>query len=265
MMRGILFDVRRFSVHDGPGIRTTVFFKGCPLQCPWCHNPEGINPEIETIAIEQTVNGMSFTRTETVGRWVSAENLIEELIADRIFYEESGGGITMSGGEPLMQISFLENLLKFCRHNHLHTCVDTSGFADSVDIERLVPLIDLFLYDLKIMDRDLHHQWTGVNLELILENLICLHNAGAEVIIRYPLIPGFNDNEAQLHRLVEFLQPLYRFRRIDILPYHGLGKNKYYRLNRLLKFTADEAIAIKRAQSVREMLAKRGFTAIIGG
>lgn len=264
-MQGIIFQVRRFSVQDGPGIRTTVFFKGCPLKCPWCHNPEGIQPEIETIQSVQKVYGQEIPVTETIGYPITVESLMNELMADRMFYQESGGGVTFSGGEPLLQFDFLLELLQRCRKAHLHTCLDTSGYGAFGQIESLIPWVNLFLFDLKFADPQKHLQCIGVPLEKILNHLSILHEKSAEVIIRIPLIPGINDDEIQMQQVTEILEPLKRFRRIDLLPYHRLGMSKYRKLKRNLDFTANDTHSLKRAQEVRNWLVQKGYRVIIGG
>lgn len=217
-MQGTIFDVKRFAIHDGPGIRTTVFFKGCPLNCTWCHNPESRCRDIETLVSGKTVG------------WSIAESRVMDVITrDLVYYEESGGGVTFSGGEPLLQPDFLEALLDRCRSLHLHTAIDTSGHVSREIIERIAPKADLFLYDLKLMNDELHRQYVGVSNDLIHANLKRLAELGAEIVIRIPLIPDITDTETNLKAILEFLSPLPKVRRVDLLPYNSMHEDKMKR------------------------------------
>lgn len=270
MRSGFVFDIRRYSVHDGPGIRTTVFFKGCPARCAWCHNPESQEPGPEVMFWQRRcascgacaaacpagainmVNGYPVTSRETcsacgscvracrfdartmVGRAVSVDDVMRELERDRIFYDESGGGATFSGGEPLAQPEFLESLLTACRAADIHTAVDTSGIARLELVGRLAPLVDVWLYDIKAVDPALHLQAVGCPNDEVLRNLRFLAAEGARVILRVPVIPGINDDEESLARLADFISSLdgRRPERLDLLPYHKIGVDKYPRLGR---------------------------------
>jgi len=264
---GIVFDIKKFSIHDGPGIRTTVFLKGCPLHCSWCHNPEGqsSNKEIlfwenrcinyhECIQVCKTgalavldghreysysecqlcgecADACPSEATELVGKEMIVLDIIEEIEKDIIYYDQSGGGATFSGGEPFYQIHFLEALLIECKDRGIHTAVDTSGFTPYENIKQVQSFVDLFLFDVKIMDSDKHLQYTGVTNQTILDNLVKLTDNGNKVIPRIPIIPGVNDDMANIRQTGEFLIALRGVREINILPYHHTAAHKYSRLN----------------------------------
>jgi pyruvate formate lyase activating enzyme len=261
---GVVFDIKHYAIHDGPGIRTTVFLKGCPLDCAWCHNPESKRPQPEfmwwptkcigcrscvkgcpegavtigdRLVIDEKlcvgcgicVKGCYAEALELVGREMSVEEVMEEILRDSEFYRESGGGVTFSGGEPLMQPTFLAELLKACRGEGLHTAVDTSGHADSAALKKIIDHTDLFLYDVKHMDPERHRRYTGATNELALSNLALLR--GREVVIRAPIVSGVNDDEGNIGRMGEYVSAL-GFTEICLLPYHKAGSEKAQRLNR---------------------------------
>ena len=266
MITGLIFDIKKFAIHDGPGLRTTVFFKGCPLECWLCHNPESRAAEQELMvrtagaalcadclkhfhagAFSQRPGSRAVLSVEAgpceacealfltgdlaiAGREVSAEEVLEEIERDAVFYDESGGGATFSGGEPLAQLDFLEGLLEGCAARGFHTAVDTCGYAPGEAIERIRDRTSLFLYDLKMMDEERHRAFTGVSNAPILENLRSLAVAGAEVVIRMPLLPGINDDDENLKSVGAFLRTLDRSFPVDILPFHRIGIDKYARL-----------------------------------
>jgi pyruvate formate lyase activating enzyme len=234
---GTIFEIRRFAIHDGPGIRTTVFFKGCPLDCRWCHNPEGRCPEVEDYDLRISNNSRISVSNDgkvRIGRTVTVENTMAEILKDEAFYDQSGGGVTFSGGEPMMQMGFLESLLRSCQDHGLHTTVDTCGYASSDDFIRIYDLVNLFLFDLKIIDCADHIKYTAVPNDLILSNLVLLAKKGANVIIRIPIIPGITDTPANLDAIASFLKPLKSIEQISLLPYNKLGEDKInrYQLNR---------------------------------
>jgi pyruvate formate lyase activating enzyme len=222
---GIIFNIKRFAIHDGPGIRTTVFLKGCPLKCPWCHNPEGIKKEPEKMYSYKN-------KHETIGEMISVSEVMEKIEKDTIFYDQSGGGVTISGGEPLMQPEFLESLLKECKKKEIHSALDTSGYADPELFQRFIDLTDLFLYDLKIMEDSDHIKSTGVSNHNILKNLKTLSKHKKRIFIRFPIVPGETDSEGNILKVVEFIRSLNSVEKIDLLPYHKTAVNKYIRLNK---------------------------------
>jgi pyruvate formate lyase activating enzyme len=267
MTTGIIFDIKRYAIHDGPGIRTTVFMKGCPLACPWCHNPEGIEPVAFVTykkercircgaCVEHCPEGALLIKPkgiipsglpckscfactevcpsearEAVGREMTAEELLKEIKKDIPFYDTSGGGVTFSGGEPLMQPDFLLQMLYLCGQEQVHRIVDTSGYASLETFMSIAELTDLFLFDLKMMDTDKHERYTGISNQRIIDNLRHLADKEAKIIIRYPLIPGVNDDMENLDRTGSFLQGLPTVVKVDILPYHNFQQSKYICLN----------------------------------
>lgn len=223
-MHGIIFDIKRFAIHDGPGIRTTVFFKGCPMKCPWCHNPESQKKCPERVANNK--------KKEIIGKKRSVEEILAEIEKEVVFYDESRGGVTFSGGEPLAQPRFLQALLKECRKRDIHTTLDTTGFVSPKTFNSIIDKVDMFLYDLKIMDDKKHIQCTGVSNRLVLENLKILSKKGKKVIIRFPVIPGFTDREENIKAVGTFVSSLRNVDEIDLLPYHQIAEGKYRRLKK---------------------------------
>lgn len=234
-IRGIIFDIKHFAIHDGPGIRTTVFFKGCPLHCWWCHNPEShkILPEkYENCNFLCNINHSLSSQNDEVGREVTIPELMREIEKDSVFYEESGGGVTFSGGEPTMQPDFLSSLLKECKEAGLHTTVDTSGYAPTRIFEKIIGHTDLFLYDLKLMNDELHQKYTGVSNKLIHTNLKWLDENYKNICIRIPVVPGITDSQENISETINFLMKLENISEINLLPYHKTGEGKYSRFNK---------------------------------
>jgi len=232
-MKALIFDIKRFAIHDGPGIRTTLFFKGCPLICPWCHNPESRNGEPQIYDHVDKIGKKKFISEKTIGTYYTSEQLLSEVLKDSIFYEESGGGITCSGGEPLVQYSFLNKFLKECQTEEIHTAFDTSGYAEEEVIRNIAPLIDLFLFDIKYLDNAMHKQYTGVENDIILKNLNWLIDSGYNVIARIPIIPDINTEKSYMNRLREYLSTRLcdNFNEVHLLPYHKIGCAKYGKFN----------------------------------
>lgn len=265
-MKGLIFNIQRFSVNDGPGIRTTVFLKGCPLHCKWCHNPESISSNRQLLlrddrcircgdcyslcknhAVRRVDGAFNTMRDacvecgdcievcnsqarEIAGREVSVEEVLWEIEKDIVFYDQSGGGASFSGGEPLLQHEFLTALLHECKKKNIHTVVDTSGLSSPQILERVGEFVDLFLFDLKTLDDEKHKEFTGVSNGRILENLRHLADLGKEVIVRIPVIPGVNDDLSDIRASGSFVSSLGNVREIHLLPYHTTGLEKYRRL-----------------------------------
>ncbi len=283
-MKARISDIKRFAVHDGDGIRTTVFFKGCSLKCVWCHNPEGIDFRPQVAYYENkcigcgecadfcshdghclTENGHIYDRNTCVrcgdcvphclgaaltyyGKEVTVEELLPLLLEDRDFYETSGGGITLSGGECLMQADFCAELLRQLRKNGIHTAVDTCGFVPQDHFEKVLPWTDVFLYDLKAFDEDVHIRCTGHSNRRILENLLYLDALGVSLEIRIPYVPEYNDD--QMDKIAGFVRTLNNVRTVKVLPYHNYAGSKYAALG--MENTLPEAIpedtAVQKAQ-----------------
>ena len=240
-MTGRIFDIQRFSTHDGPGIRTTVFFKGCPLQCGWCHNPEGRSFDIQPRFYSQKCIGCNSCNgkislesarlcparaLEVCGREMTPQEVINTALRDKGFYKD-GGGITFSGGECLSQAEFLLECLSLAKEHGLHTAVDTSGYAPSEAVIRTAEYCDLYLFDIKCMDRDKHRKYVGVDNGLILENITVISQMGKPIWIRIPVIKGFNDDVVNMQATAELLKGLKGVERVTLMPYHSLGKGKY--------------------------------------
>jgi pyruvate formate lyase activating enzyme len=266
VIKGLIFDIKRFAVHDGPGIRTTIFFKGCPLSCGWCHNPESRFDEPQTSVRHLVMDGREFKQEEITGREVTVEEIVREVSKDRIFYEESGGGITLSGGEPLFQIEFCEVLLKALSENGFHTAIDTTGYCDQDDIQRIIPFTDLFLYDLKLINDTEHKKHTGVSNRLILENLEFLTKNGKEVIIRFPVIPGITDSDDNIEGMVSLLlHGTMALPEVHLLPYHSAAKNKYQRFRMDYKMEGVIETNKKELSQIKRLFEETGFIVKVGG
>lgn len=264
MNNGTIFKIKRYALHDGPGIRTTIFLKGCPLSCPWCHNPEGQQPEIETMR-KSTGRDIGVRAHEPVGWKVSAKELLAEIEKDRIFFDTSGGGVTFSGGEPLMQPEFLTSLLKGCQVRGIHTVVDTSGFAPLEKLKRIAEVTDLFLFDVKVINPDAHLRLTNCSNQPIIENLEWLNQSGKKVVVRFPLIPGVTDDADNIEAVAELLAAMSSPQQVDILPFHRVGSGKYHRLSRRNPLAHAEPLATEAVHAVRQQFENRGLRAGIGG
>ena len=222
--KGRIFNIQRFSIHDGPGIRTIVFFKGCFLRCAWCCNPESQSYEIQTMTEKDKV--------KTVGKDVTVGEIMPEILADINYYRRSGGGLTLSGGEMLGQIDFARDLLRAAQENGLHTAVESTAFSPFENIEKVLPYIDLYMLDIKHMDSAKHKEYTGQPNELILENAKKLAKSGVELIIRTPVVPNVNDNAEDIRAIAKFAASLSSVKEYHLLPYHRLGQDKYAGLGR---------------------------------
>ena len=261
---GIVFKIKKYALHDGPGIRTTIFLKGCPLRCWWCHNPEGQSPEpqpMPLVAATSTDNG----RGEIVGRVWTVDAPLAEIEKDRIFYDESDGGVTFSGGEPLAQPDFVAALLDACRNREIHTAVDTSGYAPESVVRDVLARADLILYDLKLMDETRHRHYTGVGNRRILENLRIAASLGPALIVRIPLIPGINDDAENLGRTAAFLSDLPALQRVDLLPFHSIADGKYRRLERENLMAGVRSPGRKECQAHGGLFTACGLAVTVGG
>lgn len=274
----LVCDIKRFAVHDGDGIRTTVFFKGCPLKCLWCHNPEGISPESQLAyythkcincgtcikvcpqKAHQIENGKHVFYRELCtncgkceevclgnalrlyGRRYTAKELLPILLEDQAFYENSGGGVTLSGGECLLHADFCEELLRDLKKENIHTAVDTCGFVPKEAIDKVMPYTDIFLYDVKAIDEDVHIKCTGQSNKIILKNLKYIDDCGKNIEIRIPYVPGYNSNEKE--KMIEFLKGYNNITKIRVLAYHNYAGSKYDALS--IKNTLPQVIPTDR-------------------
>jgi len=300
MTQGNIFNIQKYSIHDGPGIRTTVFLKGCPLTCWWCHNPESqkVKPELvfcqnkciacrdcEKVchvgAVKFNEKGFSYDKAkctlcgkcaegcpsealELIGENMNLKEAMKEIEKDIVFYEESGGGVTFSGGEPMLQIEFLDSLLTASKQKGIHTAVDTSGYAAWEDFKRIKDKVDLFLFDVKHMDAEKHKKYIGVSNELILNNLKKLSQGGSRIWIRIPIIPGINDEDMNLKRTCEYILSL-NLNDVFILPYHNIAIDKYRRLDMEYKMPDIQEPKDEVMEEIAQKFKAYGLNVKIGG
>ena len=263
-----VFAIERCSIHDGPGVRTTVFLKGCPLKCLWCHNPESqsVSPELyflhekcthcgacveacphqcHVVAVDRHEIDRSFCETcgrcvaacpssalEIKGRKMEPLDILKEIEKDSEYYEASGGGMTLSGGEPMIQFEFSRKIASLAKQRGIHVCLETSGYAPTARFTSIQEQIDLFLFDYKESDPVKHQQWTGVKNDIILENLFTLDKQGAQIILRCPLIPGLNDREDHLRGIAQLANRLKNLIEVNVMPYHPMGMSKSVRIGK---------------------------------
>jgi pyruvate formate lyase activating enzyme len=305
MGQPFIYNLQKYSIHDGNGIRTTIFFKGCPLHCAWCHNPESQNffPELmfneerctgcgacvskcSQNAVFITENGFAFTDStkctacgkcadcclngarDIAGLTYDIEELVREVDKDRMFYEQSGGGVTLSGGEVMAQpIDYIEKLTAHLFDKGYSVNIDTCGFAPFERFERILPYVDTFLYDIKDMDSERHMRYTGIGNELIIDNLRKLSGAGARIWLRLPLVEHVNADEAYIRSVIEFLKSGVILKQINLLPYHNIGKSKYSRLNRTYNDAGIfEVPPDEKMKQFAELFRENGFPCVkIGG
>ncbi len=295
---GIIFDIKRFAIHDGPGIRTTVFLKGCPLACKWCHNPESIDPRPEialyperciacgncrevcpklagrtglapNIILEglcdqcgRCVDTCYAGAVELAGRTVTVGEIVEEVLKDRTFYETSGGGVTLSGGEPTMQFGFCRALLTELKAAGLHTALDTSGYVPWERLKELIPLVDLFLYDLKVISPTKHVRWTGVDNRIILSNLRRLSQAGSAIQVRFPVIRGVNSSKRDLEQLAAVVRSLEPTPEVAMLPYHHFAVSKYKRFRKPFAMEGKREFTPAELNAIRSTLRELGIRVV---
>jgi pyruvate formate lyase activating enzyme len=298
MRTGIVFNIQRFSIHDGPGIRTTVFLKGCPLRCAWCHNPESQDPKPQVVLLEgrcircgacadicpshicpadvaqsassscalcgACVRACPTGAREIIGRSMRVDEVVEEVRADQVFYQESGGGVTVSGGEPLDQSSFACDLLHACRSHGIHTAVDTCGEGNWDDLQHLASEADLILFDLKFADASRHAAYTGGSNERIVTNLRALAAVHSNVRLRVPIIPGVNDDDDEITAMVGLAGSLANTGRVTLLPYHRAGTVKYARLGRSYALPVTEAPSAGELRRHAERFRSAGLHVSIG-
>ena len=262
-MEGLIFDIKHCAIHDGPGLRTTVFFKSCPLNCWWCHNPESISREVHSVQSIKKVGAKSFKETKVIGYKTTVAEVMKEIEKDIVFFDESKGGVTFSGGEPLMQPAFLSELAQTCKLMGIHTALDTSGYAATKTVLSILPHIDLFLFDIKVLEEAKHKKYTGVSNTLILKNLGIILEHKKHVIIRYPLIPGINNTEEQLSALREYLSS--SVNEIHFLPYHTIAKNKYKQIGMDYKMGDAEMFSDNYLDNLKTKFEQDGFKIKIGG
>jgi pyruvate formate lyase activating enzyme len=266
-MEGLIFSVKRYSIHDGPGIRVTFFMKGCPLSCKWCHNPEGISPFPESVLSTNRVGDREFKREEIAGKFYTIEKILEILEKESVFINQSKGGVTFSGGEPMLQPDFLLEALKACKSNGYHTAVDTSGYAAYESYKSIIKYSDLFLFDIKHLDEAKHYESTGVSNTGILENFKLLLKSGKDIMVRIPVIPGFNDDHDHLVRLKDFINTTKNssLKMISLLPYHKIGSSKYKRFNLPYRMENEEPPSKEEMQRLKELFMETGVRVKIGG
>lgn len=302
MPKPLIFDIKRYSINDGPGIRATVFFKGCPLNCQWCHNPESISPELQKLfnaakcigcgeccrvcpvqACRLTDTGVATDRalctlcgkcaevcptlaTEMSGRHYSVEELVAILEKERPFFDHSGGGVTFSGGEPLLYPDYLLEVLESCGRKHIHRAVDTSGFVKKETLLEVARQADLFLYDVKLIDAEKHLRYTGVDNHLILDNLKALADYGSDILIRVPLLGGVNDDDQSVAAMASWLADLPGERRpVNLLPFHDIARGKDERLGRKRDLSALREPDTETLERVIGIFADVGLSASLGG
>lgn len=295
-----IFNIQKFSVHDGPGIRTTVFLKGCPLRCLWCHNPESqvINQQMlhdkdkcvlcgtcvricpeKAVKIENNILTTDPDKCnycgmceiycipgarQIAGKFYTVEEIFNEVMKDKVFYEQSKGGVTVSGGEPLLQIDFVEELLKKLNKENIHTAVDTCGAVSFENIQRAAPYTDVFLYDIKLMDDEKHRFFTGMSNKLILDNLKRLSQIHNNINIRMPIIEGVNADAKHIEETMDFIRAM-NIKKVNLLPYHDIAKHKYRKLDIAYEDEKMSKPSDEKMQHFKEMFEIEGYEVKIGG
>ena len=265
-MTAAIFNIMHYSIHDGPGIRTTVFFKGCPLSCKWCHNPEGLSPAPQQvfdpkkcINCGRCANNFSCPTgaRETIGYEISVSQLMREIKKDQLFYEQSGGGVTFSGGEPFLQADFLLEMLAGCKKECIQSAVETCGFCDTEALRKAAAITDYLLYDLKFFDSAKHQTYCGAPNGLILDNLKYLSETKTKLLIRIPVIPSINDSLAEMSGIYEYIKDFSNIETVHLLPYHNMQSDKYKRLGMRYEFSE---IAGTKSPNMNDLLRLFGTT-----
>lgn len=295
-----IFNIQKFSVHDGPGIRTTIFFKGCPLKCLWCHNPESQSYKKQilydmdkcnlcgtcvklcsrkAIKIEKGKLITDYDKCnycgqceiycvkgarQVAGKEYTVDEVLKEVLKDRVFYEQSNGGVTLSGGEPLIQIDFVEELLKKLKEENIHTAVDTCGAVNFENIQRAAQYTDVFLYDIKLMNDEEHQVFTGASNKIILDNLRKLSEIHNNINLRMPIIEGVNSDESHIEKTIDYIKSI-NIKKINLLPYHDIAKHKYKKLGMIYEDEKMSKPSDEKMQHFKEMLEKEGYEVKIGG
>ncbi len=254
---GRIFDIQKYSIHDGPGIRTIIFLKGCSLRCRWCCNPEGQSYEIETMDFQG--------KEKIIGRDVTVREVMEEIKKDAPYYRRSGGGVTLSGGEALLQPAFAIALLRACHDIGINTAIETTGHQKFEIIAEYLKHLDYVLMDIKHMDSKKHKAFTSQPNEIILENARKIAESGADLTIRVPLIPGFNDTEAEISAIAAFAKTLPNVRHLHLLPYHRMGEDKYNGLKREYTLKGIPPMDLEKAEELLKVAKKSGLICQIGG
>jgi pyruvate formate lyase activating enzyme len=262
---GTVFDIRRFTMHDGPGVRVTIFMKGCPLRCAWCHNPEGRDPSPVTVDREvKDAEGNTTIVTDTIGTLYTPEQLLEIILSEKGVMQGSGGGVTFSGGEPLMQYKFLLPVLQACHENGIHTAIDTNGYADPEVFEQMIPYTDLFLFDLKHANGQKHLEYTSVSTKKILENLNLILSKGSKVWLRVPVIPGFNQSRDEISEIIRVLKSMPEgIEQVELIPFRRTATEKYDRLGYHNPMEGVPSLNPGRLRPYRRMFRRAGFETLI--
>jgi len=273
-LTGTIFDIQRFSVHDGPGIRTTVFMKGCPLRCKWCHNPEGFSPFVQLRFFEDDCIGCNSCGGERTlaqaeicpanalkvcGKEISKDILVAEILKDEAFYNQ-GGGVTFSGGECLCQADFVSEVLGEIKARGIHTAVDTSGYVAWTEIEKTLAACDIYLYDIKCITPDVHEKYTGVDNSLIIENFKRLSACNKDIWVRVPVIPGFNDNKTEMRKIAELIATAKSVSRVTLMPYHTLGASKYTTLGLTYEFDTSLKVSQSELDGFKDIFKHHGLS-----